>query len=70
MIRTAKALKDALQGGETVAILDPHNQRGALGIAATGERVTPGALRSLIERGGASVVARDLTGEPMQWGAA
>jgi hypothetical protein len=70
MIRTVAALKALVEDGETIAVTPLDNGRFVTIITGTGRRVSKAPLDWLVKRGVLKVIATDLCGDSMQWGAA
>lgn len=70
MIRTVAALKALVEDGETVAVQPTDNGRFITCITGTGRKVSKSTIERLVKKGVLQVIATDLCGDPMQWGAA
>lgn len=70
MIRTVAALKALIEDGETVAVTPLDSGRFITCVTGTGSRVSKAAIDRLVKKGLLKVIATDLCGDPMQWGAA
>lgn len=70
MIRRADHLETVLSAGRTASLQPLFEGRGLrLAMSDTNETVFRSALIRLLKRGGGRVVATDLVGEPVEWGA-
>lgn len=71
MIRSQAALTTALQTGRTICRLTGFSEAGWRWVTTdTNEPVHGTAVRCLLDKGVAAVIARDLGGEPYQIGPA
>lgn len=72
MIRSVQQLEAAIWRGETVCVqpIDASPGKFRTCITSTGETVFKRPISTLVERGALQVIARDICGEPMQWGRA
>jgi hypothetical protein len=73
MIRNQKQLADLFDAGRTIARLTEFDARGTAfrwATADTNEPVHGAAIKALVKKGAARVLAADLCGDPMQYGAA